>query len=103
MRNGEIKLFWCLCDHCQFGHSGGRVAPIDLESVPLGIGLSDRHYSLAILAEYLQSRDIPGESFRGRFMRPTVKSEWCRSGRVEVEHIPKSEYKADVDASEQSQ
>ncbi len=87
-RNREIKLFRCLCDHCQFGNSGGPVAPINLESVPLGIGLSNRHHSLANLVDHLQARDIPGERFRGRFMRPTVKSEWCRSGRVEVEHIP---------------
>src|SRR6202045_4034015 len=88
MRNREIKLFRCLCDHCQFGNSGGRVAPINLESVPLGIGLSNRHHSLANLVDYLQARDIPGESFRARFMRPTVKSEWCRSGRAEGEDIP---------------
>ena len=31
VRNGEVKLFWCLCDHCQFGNSGGQIAPINLE------------------------------------------------------------------------
>ena len=40
--------------------TGGRVAPIDLESVALGIRLSDRHYTLANLAEDVQSLDIPG-------------------------------------------
>jgi hypothetical protein len=86
--NWEIKLFWRLCNACQFRNSCGWVAPINLESVPLGIGLSDRHHRPANLADYLQSLDIPGESFRARFMRPTVKSEWCRSGKVEVEDIP---------------
>jgi hypothetical protein len=37
---------------------------------------------------YLQAGDIPGASFRARFMGPTVKIEWCRSGKVPVEHIP---------------
>src|SRR5258708_12328931 len=87
-RNGEVKLLWCLCDHCQFGNSGGRVAPIDLESVPLGIGLSDRHYTLAHLAKYLQSVDIPGQRFIPRFMRPTVKTEWSRTAKFVVVPIP---------------
>jgi hypothetical protein len=75
MRHGEIKLFRCLCDHRQFGNRGGRVAPIDLESIPFSIRLSDRHQSSAELADYLQARDIPGESFWTRFMGPTIYKE----------------------------
>jgi hypothetical protein len=85
---GKSNSFVRLCDHCQFGNRGGWVAQIDLESVPLDIGLSDRHQRSVKLVDYLQSCDISGECFRARFMTPAVKSEWRRSGRVEVEHVP---------------
>src|SRR5262249_54666904 len=88
MRNRKIKLFWRLCDRSQLATRGRRVAAIDLESVPTGIGLSDPSRRLAKLADELQSREIPGNSFGTRFMRPTVKSQGRRSGKVEVEHTP---------------
>jgi hypothetical protein len=53
-----------------------------------GKGLGDRHHRPANLADYLQPRDIPSESFRAGLVRPTVKSEWRRPGKVEVKHIP---------------
>src|SRR5262249_60447321 len=88
MRNRKIKLFRCLCDRSQLATRGGRVAAINLESIPLCIGMSDRQHRLAKLAHDLQSREIPGNSFGSRFMGPTVKSQWCGSGKVEVEHTP---------------
>src|SRR5262245_56440412 len=88
LRNRKIKLFRCLRDRSQLTTRGGRVIPIDFESIPLCIGLSDRQHRLAKLADDLQSREIPSYSFGSSFMRPTVKSQWRCAGRVEVEHTP---------------
>src|SRR5262249_58366659 len=90
LRNGKVKLFWCLCNRSQLATRSGRIAQINLEFVPVGILLSDRQHRPAKFQEGLESRDVPCQSFRSRFMRPTVKAQWCRSREVEVEHTPNS-------------
>ena len=74
LTNGKVELFWRLRDRSQLATRGHRVAPIDLESVPIGIRLSDSPRRLAKLSDEGQSREIPGYSFGSRLMRPTVKS-----------------------------
>src|SRR5262249_60988814 len=87
-RNGKVKLSWRLRDSSELAIRSRRVVPIDLESVPIGIRLSDHPRRLAKFSDARQSRAIPRYGFGGRFMRPTVKSQWRRSGKVEVEHTP---------------